>query len=241
MLGIYKLVRAVPNTRNVDKMMTNLIPFPAPDAKAHADAETELKKRLFAWADGVLQQLGLAAKVAQAMDFDDLRKITLDVEDVDVALAIRNALHPAGGQRADHFVGLTAGALKRLLKVRFAEMKKSREAKLLRGQGGQGQQSSTAYNWTNDIKFDAKGGVRPILANLSCFCANTRPGRMCWPSINSMRESSSGNARIGATKKLTRLGPIITSSWFEFGFRTRTSPQIKVTSAGRCKRPRGII
>jgi hypothetical protein len=28
-------------------MVTNLIPFPEPDAKAHADAETEIKKRLF--------------------------------------------------------------------------------------------------------------------------------------------------------------------------------------------------
>ena len=46
-------------------MVTNLIPFPEPDAKAHADAETDLKKRLFAWADGVLQQLGLTAKVAR--------------------------------------------------------------------------------------------------------------------------------------------------------------------------------
>jgi hypothetical protein len=90
--------------------MADLIPFPEPpDAKAHAAAETELKKRLFDWADGVLQQLGLAAKVAQAMRLDDLRKITLDVEDVIVELAIRDALHPAGGQRAEHFVGLKAG------------------------------------------------------------------------------------------------------------------------------------
>ena len=148
-----------------DKLVTNLIPFPEPDAKAHADAETELKKQLFAWADGVLQQLGLAAKVAQAMSFDDLRKITLDVDDVDVALAIRNALHPADGQRADHFVGLKAGALKRLLNLRFTAMKKDREA-VLRGRG---QQSSTAHNWTDGIKWDAKGSVRPILANLILF------------------------------------------------------------------------
>jgi Virulence-associated protein E len=144
----------------------NLIPFPEPDAKARADAETELKKRLFAWADGVLQRLGLTAKVAQARSFDDLRKITLDVDDVDVELAIHNALHPAGGQRAEHFVGLKAGALKRLLKLRFTETKKDREAELLRGRG---QRSSTAHSWTSDIKLDAKGGVRPILANLILF------------------------------------------------------------------------
>jgi predicted P-loop ATPase len=148
-------------------MVTNLIPFPAEsDAKARADAETELKKQLFAWAHGVLQQLGLAAKVAQAMSFDGLRKITLDVDDVDVELAIRNAFRPADGQRAKHFVGLKTGALKRLLKLRFTEMKKDREAELLRGRG---HRSSTKHSWTADIKLDAEGGVRPILANIILF------------------------------------------------------------------------
>jgi hypothetical protein len=146
--------------------MAELIPF-KPDAKTHADAETELKKRLFAWADGVLQQLGLAAKVAQAVHLNDLRKIILDTDDIIVELAIRSALHPASGEREKHFNGLRAGALKRLLKARFTEIKKNREAELLRGSGQQSSQQSTA--WTDDIKFDDKGNVRPILANLILF------------------------------------------------------------------------
>jgi predicted P-loop ATPase len=143
----------------------NLITFPGPDADTHARAETERKQKLFAWAAAVLQQLGLADKVAQAKTFDALRKIAFDVDDVDVELTIRDALHPSGGQRAEHFAGMRTGTLKRLLKMRFAEMKKDREKELRRPGAADGE----SPNWTADIKFDAKGVVRPILANLILF------------------------------------------------------------------------
>jgi predicted P-loop ATPase len=146
-------------------MVQNLIPFPGPDAEAHARTETERKLKLFAWADGVLQQLGLPAKVAQAMSFDELRKITFHADDVTVELAIRDALHPTDRKRAEHFAGMKAGTLKRLLKSRFDEMKKDRETQLRSGQGG--RQSTS--NWTDELKFDDKGGVRPILSNLILF------------------------------------------------------------------------
>ena len=116
--------------------MANLIPFPEPDAEAHAHAETERKRKLFAWGDALLQQLGLTAKVMQAQSVDDLRKIVVDTDDVEVEFAIRDALHPAVGQRAEHFTGVKAGTLKRLLKMRFGEMKKDREAELLHGRTG---------------------------------------------------------------------------------------------------------
>jgi predicted P-loop ATPase len=149
--------------------MANLIiPFPEPGAEAHARAETERKLRLFAWADALLQQLGLAARVAQAQSASDLRKIILDVDDVIVALAINDALNPAAGKRADHFIGAKVGWLKRLLKMRFDEMKKAREADLLRGAGASGGTQSS-YNWANDLKLDDDGGVRPILANLILY------------------------------------------------------------------------
>jgi predicted P-loop ATPase len=144
----------------------NLIPFPGPDAETHARAETERKLKLFAWADGVLKQLGLADKVAQAASFDDLRKITFDADDVNVELAIREALHPTAGKPAEHFTGMKAGSLKRLLKMRFAEMKKDRETELKQGRGGK---RSAPHDWTNNIKFDAKGSVRPILTNVILF------------------------------------------------------------------------
>ena len=118
-----------------NKIATNIIPFEQ-DAEGHARAETERKRKLFEWADQVLVQLGHAAKVAQANSFDDLRKIKFDAEDIQVELAIRDALHPSSGKKADHFTGIREGALKRLLKLRFNEMKSAREAELLRGRTG---------------------------------------------------------------------------------------------------------
>jgi predicted P-loop ATPase len=149
--------------------MANLIPFPEPDAEAHARAETERKRKLFAWAEALLQLLGLTTKVAQAQSVDDLRKITLDVDDVEVEFAIRDALHPAAGQRAEHFTGMKAGTLKRLLKTRFGELKKNREAELLGRTGTTSGHRSSPHNWTHDLKFDAEGGIRPILKNLILF------------------------------------------------------------------------
>jgi predicted P-loop ATPase len=151
--------------------MANLIPFPEPDAKAHAHAETERKRKLFAWADALLQQLGLTAKVMQAQSVDDLRKIAVDTDDVEFEFAIRDALHPpTGQQRAEQFAGMKAGALKRLLKKRFGDLKKDREAELLRGRpGAAGGKRSSPHSWTSDLKLDAKGGIRPILANLILF------------------------------------------------------------------------
>jgi predicted P-loop ATPase len=151
-------------------MTRTLIPFPGqdgPDADAHARSETERKRMLYSWADGVLRALGLADKMAQANSSDDLRKITFDIDDVAVELAIRDALHPAGGQRAAHFIGMKSGALKRLLKARFNDMKKDRETKLRGGRSGTGGQQ--APHWTDFIKFSAKGEVRPILANLILY------------------------------------------------------------------------
>jgi predicted P-loop ATPase len=148
--------------------MANLIPFPEPDTEAHAQAETERKRRLFAWADALLQHLGLTAKVAQAQSIDELRKIALDIEDVEIEIAIRDALHPVVGARAEHFTGMRAGMLKRLLKARFSDMKKNREAELLGRTGVAGGRSSP-YSWTNELKLDAKGGIRPNLANLTLF------------------------------------------------------------------------
>jgi hypothetical protein len=114
-------------------MMNKLVPFPPSGAQEHARAETERKRRLFAWADDVLRQLGLADRISQSNSFDELRKITFDPDAVEVALAIRDALHPASGRKADCFTGFREGSLKRLLQNRFNELKKQREAELQPG------------------------------------------------------------------------------------------------------------
>jgi predicted P-loop ATPase len=153
--------------------MSTLIPFPAPDAEEHASAETERKRRLFAWADHVLEEIGLVAKIAAAANVLDLSKISFDPDSVEVALAIRDVLHPTNGQRENCFVGMREGTLKRLLKTRFAELRRDREAALQRGHGAASSRASTTTsNWTDDLKLDDKGAVRPLLTNLIQFLRN---------------------------------------------------------------------
>jgi predicted P-loop ATPase len=148
-----------------------IVPFPSPppDADEHARAETERKRRLFEWADRILATVGLTDKVRNANTLDDLRRITFDDADVsEIDLAIRDVLHPATGRRHAHFTGMKEGMLKRLLNSRFHELKSQREAELRRGQNACGTQSSS-YSWTDDLKLDDKGAVRPMLSNLMLF------------------------------------------------------------------------
>ena len=145
--------------------MSEIIPLKT-GTDEHARAETDRKRRLFAWADLVLQQLGFADRVEQADSVDELRKVTFDADTIEVALAIREALHPANGPKDDCFAGLKDGGLKRLLKKRFEEMKKQREQELRNGATGSRQ---TTHDWTDDLKLDDKGGVRPLLTNLILF------------------------------------------------------------------------
>jgi predicted P-loop ATPase len=148
-----------------------IVPFPSPppDADEYAHAETERKRRLFEWADRILADLGLADKVRNANTLDDLRRIKFDDADAsEIDLAIRDVLHPATGRKHAHFAGMNEGMLKRLLKTRFRELKKQREAELRRGQTAGGSQSST-YSWTDDLKLDKNSAVRPLLHNLILF------------------------------------------------------------------------
>jgi predicted P-loop ATPase len=142
-----------------------LIQFPPPGAEEHARSETERKQQLFAWADRMLRELGLADRVARTNSLDELRRIIFDADAAEVALAIREALHPASGAKADYFAGLRAGGLKRILRMRFDEMKAQREAHLRR----QGAGHQSAPDWTDDLKLDDNGGIQPILSNLILY------------------------------------------------------------------------
>ena len=160
-----------------------IVPFPSPDADEHARAETERKRRLFEWADRVLTDLGLDAKVMNANTLDDLRRITFnDADASEIDLAIRDALHPATGRKHDSFVGMNEGALKRLLKTRFNELKKEREAELRRGHTAGASQAS--YDWTNDLKLDDKSAIRPLLHNLILFLRHHQQ----WQSVLGFNE-----------------------------------------------------
>jgi len=144
--------------------MSKIIPLKT-GTDEHARAETDRKWRLFAWADLVLQQFGFTDRVAQADSVDELRKVTFDADAVEVALAIRDALHPATGKREEYFVGLGDAGLKRLLKTRFIELKKEREQALRGGASGR----RATRDWSDDLVLDDAGGVRPLLVNLILF------------------------------------------------------------------------
>jgi predicted P-loop ATPase len=144
--------------------MSNLIPLKT-TADEHARAETESKRRLFAWADSTLEQLGFADRVKQAKTLNALRRVAFDADALEVTLAVRDALHPVSGKRDDCFANLKEGALKRLLEKHFVELIKQRERDLRAGAANR----QSARDWTDDLKLDDRGSVRPLLTNLILF------------------------------------------------------------------------
>jgi predicted P-loop ATPase len=136
------------------------LPVPVPPSNGDkGDANTERNKTLFEWASNLLKKLGIAQAVERARSIEELRRISLNVEDGEIALAIRDALHPAGSQREPHFIGLREGSLKQILKNRFSDLKKDREKKL-RGRG------RSQRDWQDDLILDEDGNVKPNLHNL---------------------------------------------------------------------------
>jgi hypothetical protein len=143
--------------------MSEVIQLPvltSTDADEHAKADSDRKRRLFDWALEVLKRLGLDKAVTRAASIAELRAIRLDLECVEITLAIRDALYPESGCRLGHFQGLREGSLKRILKNRFSELKNSHEAKLQRRPG------RTGRDWTDDLILDRAGNIKPVLANL---------------------------------------------------------------------------
>ena len=187
-----------------------LLPFkpPPPGAEEHARAETERKNRLFAWVDATLEQLGVTQRIADATSFDELRKVIFDVNTVDVELAIRDALHPGSGRKADFLAGMKEGMLKRLLRKRFSELRREREEQLKSGRGTASGGRRSTYNWTSDLKLDKHSAVRPLLLNLICSCVTIRSGEVYLASMTSRRRWRFANGRHGVTKRPMRRGPI---------------------------------
>ena len=122
------------------------------------NADAERQQRLFDWARAVLKRLGIERAIKQAKSRQELRRIVLDLESIEVALAIRDALNPASGEREAFFRGLKENHLKRILGNQFTDLKKDREKSLRRG--GQG------HHWSDDLILNKDGTVKPIFANL---------------------------------------------------------------------------
>jgi predicted P-loop ATPase len=151
---VVRLVRVKHKNFFVRRTMAKIVSLPPP-----LNANAERTRRLFEWAAKLLGDLGLAKAVAQATSIEELRGITLNVGDPEVSLAIRDALHPATGDREDHFHGLREGALKQILKNRLADLKRDRE-KILRRRAG------AERDWTDDLILNANGQIIANLANL---------------------------------------------------------------------------
>jgi hypothetical protein len=109
-----------------------------------------------------LKQVGAIAELLQARSVEELRRIVLNLNSAEITLAIRDALHPANGNREKHFEGLREGGLKKVLKNRFNDLKAYREKELRRGAGGQQQQ----HDWMDDLIRKSDGTVATNLANL---------------------------------------------------------------------------
>src|ERR1700730_266196 len=142
--------------------MADIIKLPAPvpeSAGDRAQANAERHQRLFDWAAAVLEQLGWTKAVNAASTIMELNAVTFDANSAEVAMAIQDALHPATGQRERHFCGLKEANLKRILKNRFADLKKDR-AKVLRGW----RQSEP--DWTEELILDKEGKIVANVANL---------------------------------------------------------------------------
>lgn len=144
--------------------MAKVINLPVPasqGADEHARADTQRNQRLFAWAEAVLKKLGLDRAVAAARSIEELRSVALDVTSAEITLAIRDALYPASGDRQEHFRGLKEGGLKLILKNRFAELKKTREAALRRR-----KPPNWEPNWEDQLILNSDGEIIANLANL---------------------------------------------------------------------------
>src|SRR5262249_11430857 len=142
--------------------MAKLVKLPVPLARTaedHARTDSERRRRLFAWDLAVLKQLGVDRAVASASTAEAVHKITLDIENDEVILAIQAALSPTSGRRQDHFRGLNESGLQQIPRNRIGEMKKQRLATLRQRRG-------TQSHWSDELILNKHGAVVANVANL---------------------------------------------------------------------------
>jgi predicted P-loop ATPase len=112
------------------------------------------------------KDLRLWQAVKGAKSLEELRGITLNVNDAKVLLLIRDALHPAVGGRKDCFKSLNEGALKQIIKNRFSALKQDQEQVLRRRGGGRRE-------WTDDLIRNKAEQIVPNLANAVLILRNS--------------------------------------------------------------------
>ena len=195
--------------------MAKVMKLPVPvalSAEESARAETERRQQLFNWAEAVFKELGLLKALAAAGSLEALRGITFNVDGHRVILAIRAALYPASGNRAEHFRGLREGGLKQILKSRFVELKKTREAELSRGR---------RTDWTGQLKLDKNERIIANLANVTLILEEAPK----WKGVL-------GYDQFGAHVVIRKLPPFelpaLTVPWTDIAWTDQHETQVRV-------------
>jgi hypothetical protein len=97
-----------------------------------ASADAERRRLLAEWAADVLTTIGVAGAIKQAESIAELDTVTFSLNDVQVILAIHDALFPAIGEPAEHFRRFTKKQLGAILRNQFDELKRYRRIALER-------------------------------------------------------------------------------------------------------------
>jgi len=128
-------------------------------------SEAERQRLLFEWAKRLLDRWGISKAIANARTPAELAMVQLD--EVAVMLAIREALHPANGRaRERHFENVGKAGLRMVIKNRFEDRIKYRKKELRRPGAGAAGGNQSKPNWTDDLILDDDGEIIPNLANL---------------------------------------------------------------------------
>jgi hypothetical protein len=97
-----------------------------------ASADAERRRLLAEWAADVLTTIGVAGAIKQAESIAELDTVTFSLNDVQVILAIHDALFPAIDEPAEHFRRFTKKQLGAILRNQFDELKRYRRIALER-------------------------------------------------------------------------------------------------------------
>jgi predicted P-loop ATPase len=143
------------------------LPMPVPDAD-HAGADARRKAELLDWALAVLKRLGLEKAVNDAQSPLEVDAIAVP-NDAKVDLAIRDALYPASGKRAEHFVGLKEPALRRVLANRLNDLKDDRKKKIEKLRARSGSIARREKPWEQSLARDRDEKPTAIFSNFIIF------------------------------------------------------------------------
>jgi predicted P-loop ATPase len=150
-----------------EKVVRLRLPVPVPDAD-HAGTDARRQAELLDWALAVLKQLGVERAVNDAHSPLAVDAIVVP-NDAKVDLAVRDALYPASGKRAERFVGLKEPALRRVLANRLNNLKDDRKKKIEKLRARSGSSARQEKPWEESLARDQNEKPTAIFSNLILF------------------------------------------------------------------------